>query len=158
MKTKILTLLTIFALLVPTVMAYDQASPAGFTVNVETQALQTTTFSVLTNTAQLNFSSLANVAGVLPEGGNPWGNITNDANQALNFSVSLNSLPTGVTLKIGSSNSDLIDVGTSLASPAGWTNVPDTGSDKVDIVAKADYGASSPGTEAKQITIASAAS
>lgn len=156
MKTKILTLLTIFALLVPTAMAASTSDPKPFTVNFETTALDTS-FSVQTKTDQLNFSSLANVTGVLPEGGNPWGNITNDGNVPLNFSVKLDALPVNVTLQIGSSDSDLIGVGTVATSPAGWTNVPATGSDKVDIVAKADYGTSTPGTESEQITIASAA-
>lgn len=156
MKTKILTLLTIFALLVPTAMAYDTDNPANFTVNFVTEA-STTDFSVLTNTVQLNFSSFSGAGTVSPEGGNPWGNITNDANQPLNFSVKLDSLPLGITLKMGSSTVWLIDVGTSPAYPSGWTNVQYTdGSDKVDIVAEAYYAASTQGTETKQITIASA--
>lgn len=168
MNTKILTLLTIFALLVAIVpaMAYNQTDPAGFTVNFVTQA-STTTFSVVTNTVQLNFSSFSGAGIVSPEGGNVWGSITNVANQALNFSVKLDNLSTGITLKMGSSDgstgsgtigyfNDLINVSTTAASPKGWTNVPYTGSTTVSIVAQADYGVPSPGTDSKQITIASA--
>lgn len=165
MNVKILTLLmATLIVLTPLAMAIGTPDPKGFTVKFETLAPLTTDFSVQTKTEQLNFSASPNTANALPEGGNPWGNITNGANQLLSFSVKLDSLPTSITLKMGCSDgtigscggpSDLIDVGTTAASPIGWTNVPISG--KVDIVAIANYGASSAGLQTKTITIESAA-
>ena len=155
MNEKILTYLTIFALLVPmaatAVTVGPDPNPKGFTVNFVVSTPTSTSFTVQTNTAQLNFSANPNTANVQPQGGNPWGNITNNGNVNLNFTVMLDSLPTNITLRMGSSNTDLMTVGTTAASPTGWKNVPSTGSNKVNIVANATYGTAT-GTS-KTITI-----
>ena len=105
MNTKILTFLAIFLLVPFAAMAVTvgpDPNPKGFTVNFVVTAPTTTSFTVQTNTAQLNFSASPNTADVQPQGGNPWGNITNNGNVNLNFTVRLDSLSTNITLKIRS--------------------------------------------------------
>ena len=102
MNSKILTLLIVFGLLAPTAMALGDPSPKPFTVNFITTTVDTS-FSVSTNTPELNFTSNNNTNSVLPVGGDPWGTITNEASVALNFSVKIDSQPLNIKLMMGSS-------------------------------------------------------
>lgn len=151
MNMKILTLLTAILLLTPFAMADSKP----FTVNFVTQP-SSTTFSVQTKTAELNFSAPSGAGLTNPEGGNPWGNITNEANIPLSFSVKVDSEPTNITFTMGSVGSgqgaDTVDVVTTAHFPTGWQNVPSNG--KVNIVAFAIYGLPTVvGTESKILTI-----
>ena len=155
MNTKILALLiAVFMVLTPLAMAdAPSTSPRTFTVNFEVTAQFTTDFSVQTNTAQLNFTNKTGAGLIDPVGGNPWGNITNDGGQNLNFTVAANNPPSGIDLRIGSTAGDVISVTTIPGSPAGWIGVPNATSR--NIVTKANYGPAPVGPQTENMTIAS---
>ena len=142
MKTKILTLLTVFILLAaPTAV---MAAANTFTVNYN---VQTTSFTVeITAPGQttMNFTGKLGTTGIPPDGTSggtvAWGKINNTGDTTLSFNISAPP-NTGVTLNVSSNTgmSDGVTVTGTPASPTGWANIP--GGSSANIFGKADFAA-----------------
>lgn len=135
MKTKILTLLTVFMLLAPTIVT----AASTFTVNYN---VQTTSFAVEVIAAgqtDMNFTGGPNTPAIKPEGsdGN-WGKINNTGDTTLSFNITVPT-QTDITLRVGSSATDMPPMTGSPVSPSGWANVVSKNS--VNIYAEADFAA-----------------
>ena len=147
MKTKILTLLTLFALLVPSAMAVNP-------IPVVYNAADFTGFSV-SGPAQMTFNGTKGTDDINPVEGNPWGNITNTGTFALTFNASLDvNNPDGIVLRLSNSTdmAEPITLTTAPGTPTGWNNVTGGGT-IVDINAKANFSLSAPSTTARNITV-----
>ena len=143
MNKKILTLLTVFILLAPSVVMAANT----FTVNYNVQVMS---FTVEINPALspaqtvLNFTAQANTNGIKPDGTSSgtvaWGKVNNTGDTTLTFNISAPAT-TNVTLKVAGNTAmnNAVTVTDIPASPPEWANIVGGGS--ADIYAEADFAA-----------------
>jgi hypothetical protein len=138
MNTKILTLLSVFILLTPTVAMAANT----FTVNYNILIASFTVEITAAGQTAMNFSGPNTNAIVYPDGTNggtaAWGKINNTGGSTMTFNISAPT-NTGVNLSVGSNSalSDAVLVNGTPASPTGWGSIPSGSS--ANIFAKAVY-------------------
>ncbi|VVB84855.1 Bacterial Ig-like domain (group 2) [uncultured archaeon] len=137
MKNKILITLSALILLVypMAAYAYNQATPATFSVNYTVSTDTSFTVTLASGSPQqtaMNFTGARNILGVEPQGqsmstSKPWATINNTGQVNQDFKVSLAAPGNPPTIELLISNNNLmsenIAVTTTPSSPNGWTNV-----------------------------------
>lgn len=148
MNTKILTLLTIFVLLVPIVMAVGP-NPIPVVYN----AFDITAF-IVDGPTQMTFNGTKGTNDISPVEGNPWGSITNTGTSILAFNASLDvNNPATIILRLSNSTdmAGSITLSTIPGTPTGWSSV--ASGDLVNINAKANFSISAPSTTTRNIAV-----
>ncbi len=143
MNTKILTLLTAFMLLTPSVAMAANTFTVNYNVQVTSFAVE---INPNLNPAQtaLNFTGQPGNSNIKPDGTNSgavaWGKVNNTGDTALTFNISATETA-GVTLRVAGNTAmtGAVTVTGTPASPPEWASI--AGGASADIWAEADFAA-----------------
>lgn len=156
MNKKILALLTIFLLLVPTVAMAANTFTVNYNVQVVGFTVEITANQGGVPETAMNFVGKPGDSALKPSGTNSgvdqWGDIKNTGEVALNFNIKATPVA-DITLKVGSTQGmgDAVTVTDTAASPTGWANIAPNG--VTPIYATADFALAAIGKPSTQVTI-----